>query len=716
MALTLLPATSPTGSAANITIVIEAFGNGQPELNVDFSYGGINNQNSLSIQTGLILNSAELKVSSAAMPGSEKSYPTNVVVDFGGDEKPEWAFTGRGYGALGRQTVFVNDRPYMNASLPFGGGYNDSIAIRLPKSAHVKSATMNLSAGQRLGDPRKALVIYATYTGYGWHSDAINKLKAFTGDFSQVDGYDARSGTPDWDTISQYGSILVWSDWYFWYGFSDATTLGDRLADFVDAGGSLVLAAYAMYSYSNFYLTGRFLSGNYYAIAPTQSIVYHNPSIGTIDQPGHPVMTNVSSIYFPSGYTYSIAQTGVASGAKAISHWNSGYILAAEKNVNGVDRVDINMMPVSSDTSYYYACYAGDGDDLLKNALLYGGRKPFTGAVNILNDSTEEFNRTEYQGNFTFPDFSDMLNSYLATANVSYRDAYGNEFVDIPINVSGPVTGRVRFDNLQISYDYTAEVKENPHEGDLTSALNDLMSTVQGPTNISIPIVISTSSAGRVRMHSLKLTATPPIHAPTIKSFWPDAQTEIEENTELELGVDVVDIYGNPMTIQWTLNGEELAGETGKSVKLLFDYTSAGVHTVKVRIENGLRAVEQQWNITVMDINRAPVIDTFLPPLNPTMNENESLDFSVGASDPDGDELSYMWSLDGRVLMKETRSNYTYTPDFFSAGTHNVMVTVSDPGGLSAIKKWDVTVENVNVAPMIASYSPKTNPRIRETQ
>ncbi|MEM2870294.1 MAG: PKD domain-containing protein [Thermoplasmata archaeon] len=714
--LPLLPMTAPHSSADNIQIVVNKFSNGLSELNVDFTYGGTNTKNSLSLQTGLILNSVELKVSTAAMPGAEKSYPTNVVVDFGGDDKPEWSFSGKGYGPLGRQTVFINNLPYMNASIPFGGGYNDSVAIRLPKSAHVTKATMNLSAGQRIGDPGKVLVIWATYTGYGWDSDLPKKLRAFTSDFSTVDSYDGRSGTPDWATVSKYGNILVWSDWYFWYGFQNGAELGDLMANYVDAGGSLVLATYAMYQYGNFYLSGRFLSENYYAIQPTQSIVYHNPSIGTIDQPGHPVMANVSNIYFPSGYTYGIYQTGVAEGAKAISHWNSGMILAAEKNIGGTDRVDINLMPVSSDTSYYYSCYAGDGDDLFRNALIYGGRKPFTGAVNILNDSTEEFNRTAFSGNYTFPDFSDMLNSYLASASVSYRDAYGNEFVDIPIYVSGPAASRVRFDSLEILYDYTKDIKENPYEGDLTSSLNDMMSTVQGPNNITIPIYISSSSSGRVRLHSLRITATPPIHPPTIKRFWPDAETVVEENTEVEFGVDVVDIYGNPVTIKWFHNADELVGQTRERVKIMFDYDSAGLHTVTVRIENGLRPTEQTWNVTVLDVNREPVIDTFLPVSNPTVRENETVEFSVGASDPDGDPLSYRWALDGKVLMKETRSAFNYTPDFFSAGTHAVTVTASDPGGLTAAKKWDVTVENVNVRPVISSYSPKTNPRIKETQ
>ncbi len=94
-------------------------------------------------------------------------------------------------------------------------------------------------------------------------------------------------------------------------------------------------------------------------------------------------------------------------------------------------------------------------------------------------------------------------------------------------------------------------------------------------------------------------------------------------------------------------------------------------------------------------VNNDPTIDSFTPTdTTPEINEGSSLDFSVTASDPDEDSLSYSWRLDDVVV--STGTSYVYEPGYQDSGTHKIKVIVSD-GELTASQEWIVAVNNVDV-------------------
>ncbi|MGQ9583756.1 MAG: hypothetical protein ACUVV6_09660, partial [Thermoplasmatota archaeon] len=479
----LLPAVLPTPStvrAENVTKTIEVFANGLSEIKADFQYGGTDKSNALAIQTGLIIENASLRISTASMTPEGKDFPTNVSVDFGGDGRPEWAFIGKGYGALGRQTIFNNGNSRVNMTVGMGASMsNDTLAIRLPKRATVTSAKLNISVGERIGTKGKILMIYAS--GYSDAvSNAVNQIKKFSSDFTAVDTWNAQSSTPTWDDIKDYWSILVWNHAYNGYRFADKTTLGNLLADYVDAGGGVVCLPYLFASGWNGDLLGRFDTEGYYVIGSKANSMSGTSSmtIGSIKIPNHPIMYNVTSITF-SGIQWLVSNA-VNPPGEVVFTWSLGnYVGAAVKNINGVDRVDIQMMPYSDACSFptYSQGYSGDGDKLIRNSLLYAGRKTLDGMVDLFNDSAPEFNETSFSGNFSFPDFTAELNSYLASAEATFTDQYGNEMVDVPINVTARAPGMVSFNNLEVLYNYSCDIDRNPHEGDLASSLNELMST-----------------------------------------------------------------------------------------------------------------------------------------------------------------------------------------------------------------------------------------------
>jgi hypothetical protein len=73
-----------------------------------------------------------------------------------------------------------------------------------------------------------------------------------------VDYYDARVGTPDAATLAAYDCVLTWAN----FAYANNVLFGDNLADFVDAGGSVVLGAFCAYTSGNF-LSGRIMTAAY---------------------------------------------------------------------------------------------------------------------------------------------------------------------------------------------------------------------------------------------------------------------------------------------------------------------------------------------------------------------------------------------------------------------------------------------------------------------
>ncbi len=182
---------------------------------------------------------------------------------------------------------------------------------------------------------------------------------------------------------------------------------------------------------------------------------------------------------------------------------------------------------------------------------------------------------------------------------------------------------------------------------------------------------------------------------PTINTYSPSGSpVSINEGESQEFSVTASDPYGDPLTYSWRLDGSP-AG-SGTSYTYNSDYSSAGTYTVLANVSDGVYFVTRSWQLIVNNVNRAPVINSYSP-TNPTpsVDEGQTLAFSVTASDPDGDPLSYQWKLDG--LQVSTSSSYTYSPDFDDSGPHTVYVKVSD-ASLYAEMSWYVTVNDVQVS------------------
>ncbi|MDP6648002.1 MAG: Ig-like domain-containing protein [Candidatus Woesearchaeota archaeon] len=128
-------------------------------------------------------------------------------------------------------------------------------------------------------------------------------------------------------------------------------------------------------------------------------------------------------------------------------------------------------------------------------------------------------------------------------------------------------------------------------------------------------------------------------------------------------------------------------------------YGDSGEYTITVTVSDGELATTRDVLIIVNKKEESPTIDSAWPiESGLVIDETESIDFSVVASDLNNDPLSYSWKLDGLDVGDD--AEYTYQTTYDDAGTHTVKIDVSD-GLSSASKIWSVEVRNVNRRPVL---------------
>jgi hypothetical protein len=120
-----------------------------------------------------------------------------------------------------------------------------------------------------------------------------------------------------------------------------------------------------------------------------------------------------------------------------------------------------------------------------------------------------------------------------------------------------------------------------------------------------------------------------------------------------------------------------------------------GTYFINISVTDGEFWDEEVISFSVVAVNHPPNITSWYP-LNDTiyMDEGQTQYFNITKYDPDGTIPSSQWYLDTNLLAGETADEYNYYASYFSAGTHNVTIIISD-GELTASHEWKVKVKNV---------------------
>ncbi|MCG2826585.1 MAG: hypothetical protein L6265_08360, partial [Thermoplasmatales archaeon] len=211
-------------------------------------------------------------------------------------------------------------------------------------------------------------------------------------------------------------------------------------------------------------------------------------------------------------------------------------------------------------------------------------------------------------------------------------------------------------------------------------------------------------------------------NAPVILNISPEQELTVNESETVEFKFNVSHPNNNlTLTYYWYLNNTDTLNETEvkngtentttiQSINWshYFGYTEHGNYTVKVEVSDGNANVSYQWVLTVNDKNGRPVIELYYPPNNIILGNNSCVIFNVTASDPDDDEMTYQWVINGEVRCEGLITNvYNRTEYIFPAeynasenatNTYIIEVTVTDVTNekLSVNHTWTVVVVDLD--------------------
>ena len=165
--------------------------------------------------------------------------------------------------------------------------------IAAPHVPNIRDSSQPAASGRAALRETKSSPILASYPGPVTSSpsdvlivsaeDSVGPLSMellARPNINSVDWYDARSATPLLGDLTPYDVVICFSD-YYW---GDPNAMGDVLADYVDAGGKIIMATFCWYP-GDTIVGGRFLADGY---APLNSQDYDNhfstSTLGTYDE------------------------------------------------------------------------------------------------------------------------------------------------------------------------------------------------------------------------------------------------------------------------------------------------------------------------------------------------------------------------------------------------------------------------------------------------
>ena len=358
------------------------------------------------------------------------------------------------------------------------------------------------------------------------------------------------------------------------------------------------------------------------------------------------------------------------------------------------DDGDLDMVVGASDGHFYYY------EKVISS--------PVDPTIDVGDDGDNEWTYSgELETSVVASDLAAEFQSHLK-GSYSHEDPWGNRFHDVPINFISTSPGVLRIDQMRIVFEYTARTM------DFTAILNDYISDNMDKANdegyLKVPIIVNSGSNGRLKLSNLHVVVD---RSPSILDI-PSTYAIDEDTKNLHL-IDLADYVTDDITSIKDMTLKVLQKdqigiitvslEDGRYVGVDAETGDAndnwhGTVMALVRVWDGLgQAAESDvFTIEVRPVNDAPTLGK-LPPFE--IYEDEPFEFQMEAFDVDGDPLSFTAASVPNGMTVSTDGLISWTPTNDDVGTHEIRLTVTDPGGLSASHDWTLEVINVNDAPSL---------------
>ena len=222
---------------------------------------------------------------------------------------------------------------------------------------------------------------------------------------------------------------------------------------------------------------------------------------------------------------------------------------------------------------------------------------------------------------------------------------------------------------------------------------SDVTVTGEAPGSATITVT-ATDPGGLSAIQTFEVTVTSANRAPAASAAIPDQS--VEEGTQVT--VDVSGAFSDPdadaLSYEAASDASSVAtaSVSGSDVTVTGEAPGSATITVTATDPGGLSAI-QTFEVTVTSANRAPAASAAIPDQSVEEGTQVTVDVSGAFSDPDADALSYEAASDASSVATASVSGSDVTVTGEAPGSATITVTATDPGGLSAIQTFEVTVD-----------------------
>ncbi|MBP1708101.1 MAG: hypothetical protein H6Q39_1825, partial [Chloroflexi bacterium] len=191
----------------------------------------------------------------------------------------------------------------------------------------------------------------------------------------------------------------------------------------------------------------------------------------------------------------------------------------------------------------------------------------------------------------------------------------------------------------------------------------------------------------------------------------PIGDKNVDEGTSLSFSISAADADGDAITYSGSSlpSGASFNGSTRTFIWTPGAAQSGTYSGVRFSASDGSLTDSETITITVNDTmvapNRPPVLASIG---SKKVNEGASLSFTISATDPDGDALTYSSaSLPSGASFNSSTRTFSWKPGYSQAGTYsNIRFSVSD-GKATDYENILITVSHINQAPVLAAIGDK---------
>lgn len=233
----------------------------------------------------------------------------------------------------------------------------------------------------------------------------------------------------------------------------------------------------------------------------------------------------------------------------------------------------------------------------------------------------------------------------------------------------------------------------------------------QGPGTYRVRVVVL-DNGGLSDEEEIQITVNEVNRAPVLDPIG-DATIDEEVLFTFTATASDPDIPANTLTFSLVgaPAGAEIDGASGVFTWTPTEAQGPGSYTFTVRVtDDGVPSLgdEEEITITVLEVNRAPVLD---PIDDASVDEGSELSFTATATDPDLPANTLTFSLaagaPAGATIHSTTGAFTWTPADGPGDTQEISVIVTDDGTPALADTVTFTVTVNNVAPAIQTLSPE---------